>query len=379
MDSVISSFKSDRTTSSAQQGQTRATQRITIDPQADMMAVRKLSPEETAALQAYYNRTLVNIDRLRNPENLPSLNALSTHEDTIDAKEQARPYDPSPDASEIYKAMHGGLLGLGGGGSQGISGILGIGCDQEAIFNILRDKNIEKRKAIRDVYRDHYHRDLDEDLCKKLFGGNRDRYKEYMDGGRVNEIAAKNEEVKTQFMIQEYLKQQESAVQKGGNVSAVQGNSNSSEGVSLYNAFQRNDKNTIKKIMHDRSKEDLSHIREDYEREYRRQKGPTSDPNLEREFRNTFKGREQFDTLQELKGKPTSIDEFMERTMERYSYERMGEQNLTGRALMDTISGKGKQLDHDLMRALGHCKKAKSAGTPDGGWNRRLAQLRGYV
>jgi hypothetical protein len=62
--------------------------------------------------------------------------------------------NPIPDAAELYRAMHGGLTGLG--------------TDEDAIYRIIEGKTGPEIQQLRDAYNAHYGRNLDADLRSEL-------------------------------------------------------------------------------------------------------------------------------------------------------------------------------------------------------------------
>jgi len=72
------------------------------------------------------------------------------------ASPQPRAYDPNKDANALYKAMHGGLTGLG--------------TDEDAIFKALQGKSQAEIDKLKANYKDHYGRDLSKDLQSELSG-----------------------------------------------------------------------------------------------------------------------------------------------------------------------------------------------------------------
>ncbi|MBN2358671.1 MAG: annexin, partial [Deltaproteobacteria bacterium] len=69
---------------------------------------------------------------------------------------EAPPINAGEEASKLYKAMHGGLFGMG--------------TDEKAIFSSLEGKTPAQVDEIRASYQEHYQRDLDADIKKELSG-----------------------------------------------------------------------------------------------------------------------------------------------------------------------------------------------------------------
>ncbi len=86
-------------------------------------------------------------------------------------EKKAPPYDPSKDATALYKSMNGGLLGAG--------------TDEDALFKALEGKTPDQIKAIRAHYKDHYDRDLDKDLAGDLSGKELSRAQELLNGNQA--------------------------------------------------------------------------------------------------------------------------------------------------------------------------------------------------
>ncbi len=81
------------------------------------------------------------------------------------------------DAAALREAMHGGLTGLG--------------TDEDAIYQVLRNRTPEEREAIRGAYLAKYGEDLQGDLESELSGGELDRANALMQGltARADAIA----------------------------------------------------------------------------------------------------------------------------------------------------------------------------------------------
>lgn len=66
------------------------------------------------------------------------------------------PYDPTHDAKELYESMHGGMFGAG--------------TEEERLLDALKGKTPEQITALKAEYKDHYDRDLTEDIDDELSG-----------------------------------------------------------------------------------------------------------------------------------------------------------------------------------------------------------------
>lgn len=128
------------------------------------------------------------------------------------------------------------------------------------------------------------------------------------------------------------------------------------------------DEDTIKEVLSGRKKSEIAQIKRDYQARYGRA--------LESDLKSDLSGRELFDAKQDLKGKPQSLEEALQRMNERHTYERS---NGVSNAIMDTLSSKGTLLDRNHERANAAYQKAKADGGIDVSEAARLQDLTGYA
>lgn len=86
-------------------------------------------------------------------------------------KPQPKPYDANKDSNELYKAMHGGLLGWG--------------TDEAALFKALDGKSADQIEKLKANYKDHYGKDLAADLKSELSGKDLQRAESLMKGNQA--------------------------------------------------------------------------------------------------------------------------------------------------------------------------------------------------
>lgn len=212
----------------------------------------------------------------------------------------------------------------------------GLGTDEKAIFSTLEGKSAEERAAITKAYKQQYGVDLDKQFAKEMGGNDLKRAGSLLKQGEV------------------------------------------SDSLKLRHAMEGlgTDESAVKEVLQGKSKEEIAQLRESYKRETGR--------DLEKDLKSELGGRDQFDAMQALKGRPTNIDEAMQRMNERHAFERDGLGNKISSAVMDTVNDKGELLDKNHARATEQYdayKKAVAEGrTADAAAAKdRLQQLLGYT
>ena len=212
----------------------------------------------------------------------------------------------------------------------------GLGTNEKAIFSTLEGKSAEERAAITKAYKQQYGVDLEKQFAKEMGGNDLKRAGSLLKQGEV------------------------------------------SDSLKLRHAMEGigTDESAVKEVLQGKSKEEIAQIRASYKRETGR--------DLEKDLKSELGGRDQFDAMQALKGRPTSIDEAMQRMDERHAFERDGLGNKISNSVMDTVNDKGELLDKNHARATEQYdayKKAVAEGrTSDAAAAKdRLQQLLGYT
>ena len=177
----------------------------------------------------------------------------------------------------------------------------GWGTDESSINQALEGKSAEERKAITEAYRQQYGKDLNSELSSEMSGNDLQKSQALLERGKLSEA--------------EQLK---FALEGAGT-----------------------DEEAVKAALRGKSKEDVARIRSEYESLTGRQ--------LDTDVASDMSGRELFDTNQDLKGRPETVDEAVARANEVHQFER-GEGNSVGRGLVDLFSDKGELLDRNTQR-----------------------------
>lgn len=86
-----------------------------------------------------------------------------------DQKKEEPKYDPSGDAKVLNKAIDG------------------WGTDEDAIFNVLKGKSPEQRKALKEAYKQKYGKDLEGEIKSEMSGGDLDKARALLDSGKLGE------------------------------------------------------------------------------------------------------------------------------------------------------------------------------------------------
>ncbi|MBI5542677.1 MAG: hypothetical protein HY901_02220 [Deltaproteobacteria bacterium] len=131
------------------------------------------------------------------------------------------------------------------------------------------------------------------------------------------------------------------------------------------------DAELIRSVLQGRSRAEIDALSSEYQSRYQRELGKDLSAELS--------GRERFDALQALKGKPTSPQEELERLNETLAFERGGLANAASAFVMDKMTDKGERLDANTARARAEYGSAMKDGVLDPGERARLTQLLGYA
>lgn len=211
----------------------------------------------------------------------------------------------------------------------------GMGTDEDAINAVFAGKSAEERAKIQQEYKSTYGTDLHKALGKELSG---------------NDLA------KTKILMEQ------------GKLSDAQELKFAMEGMGT-------DEATVKRTLEGKSKEEIAKLKEDYRKETGRE--------LTDDLKSDMTGRDLFDATQALKGKPTTLEESVERLNERHQYERGGDSNSFGRGVVDLFSDHGERLDQNVTasnESLQRVRDLESQGrTQEAAAERaRLERLVGY-
>ncbi|MCE1245554.1 MAG: annexin [Firmicutes bacterium] len=207
----------------------------------------------------------------------------------------------------------------------------GMGTDENAIWQSLEGKSAEERKAIADEYKKTYGRELRDDFKNEMSGNDLKRSETLLDKGKLSDA----------------------------------------EKLRYAMAGAGTDEDTIRDVLKGRSKEEIAQIKSDYQQQFGR--------DLTNDLKGDLSGRDEFDAMQDLKGKPQSAEEALQRMNETRDYERKGVLNHVSRNFVDTFSDKGQLLDDNTKRANEFYKGAMQDGKLDEGEKKRLSELTGYV
>ena len=202
--------------------------------------------------------------------------------------------------------------------------------DKKAIYAALEGKSDTERKEIAADYKSKYGIDLKEDLKNDLSGSKLEKAEALLEKGRL------------------------------------------SPAESLKFALEQKDKDEIRANLAGRSKKELAHIRAEYEKSTGR--------TLDDDVKDKLSGRDLFQAQQNLKGKPTSIEEAVERANEAQQFQRDGG---FGASLVDLFSDKGERLDANIEQINSsneRYQQLKSEGRYDEAYAERanLQKLVGY-
>ncbi len=176
----------------------------------------------------------------------------------------------------------------------------GLGTDEDAINAVFAGKSAEERAKIQQEYKNTFGTDLHKALGKELSGNDLAKTKILMEHGKLSDA----QELK--FAM---------------------------EGLGT-------DEEAVRRTLEGKSKEEIAKIKDDYRKETGRE--------LTADLKSDMTGRDLFDATQALKGKPTTLEESVERLNERHQYERGGESNSFGRGVVDLFSDHGERLDSNV-------------------------------
>jgi hypothetical protein len=281
--------------------------------------------------------------------------------------------------------------------------VKGAGTNEGAIYQTLAGKSDDERAAVESEYRQLYGRDLATDLRGDLSGPALDQALALLSGhaaradaaslrsamtgagtseSTIEEVFAGTTATERAAIEVEYRQMYGSdlradlATELGGNdldrVRSMLATGGLSDAERLYSAVTGpgTEESTIRSVLTGRSKDELQAIREDYTRRYGR--------DIVADLQGDLSGRDEFDAMQALKGRPETLEEVLQRLNERAAYEREGLLNVPGRAMMDLANEKGSLLDENVARANAHYERALADGQVDAEEAARLAQLVGY-
>lgn len=110
------------------------------------------------------------------------------------------------------------------------------------------------------------------------------------------------------------------------------------------------DEATITEVLRDRSKEEVALLTKDYEARYHE--------SLESRIQDELGGRDEFRSIQALKGRPTTIDEALKNVQERDAFERSG--MLSG--VIGALSKEDDRIQQQLVAARSDIAAAKKDG-----------------
>jgi hypothetical protein len=211
------------------------------------------------------------------------------------------------------------------------SAMAGAGTDEKAIEQVLEGKSAPERAAIEAEYRQMYGSDLRTDLASELSGNDLDRTRSLLATGGL------------------------------------------SDAEKLYSAVTGlgTDESAIRSVLDGRSNDEIRAISEDYRRRYGR--------DLVSDLQGDLSGRDEFDAIQALGGRPRTPEEALRRMNERAAYEREGLLNVPGRVLLDLINDEGSRLDENVAHANTQYQQAMADGNFDEAEKARLSQLVGYA
>lgn len=239
--------------------------------------------------------------------------------------------------------------------------------DGKAIADTLEGKSPEERAAISKAYKEKYGVDLKDHLQNDLSGAKRDEAQAALDGNTAKVEAAKLKDAQGIFwsdkksiygalegksdaeraaISEEYKKtygqdlrsalQDDLSGSKLEKAETLLDKGKLTDAESLRFALDQSDKDTIKATLAGKSKEQIAAMSAEYEQATGR--------TLQDDIGDKLSGRDLFQAQQDLKGKPTSLEEAVQRANEAHDFERDGG---FGQGLVDTFSDKGERLDTD--------------------------------
>lgn len=200
------------------------------------------------------------------------------------------------------------------------------GTDEKEIRNVLEGKSKEEREAIEAAYRKLYGRELLHDLKQELSGIELECAESLLRDGKISEA----------------------------------------QRLRLAVTGAGTDEEAIRELLHEKSAEEVEKIRKEYRERY----GEELDTRLDQELA----GRDEFQTKLDLRGKAETIEERMSRLKETRDFEKSG----AGGAIMDRVSGKGRQLDDAVARVNRAYKEAMQDGVVSEEERRRIETLLEY-
>ena len=282
--------------------------------------------------------------------------------------------------------------------------ISGLGTDKESIYKTLEGKNAKERAAIQEAYKKEYGNDLRADLKDDMSGAALDRANAGLDGNSAKTDAAKLRDAMSGMgtdekaiwntlegktsaervaIMDEYRKtygkdlRGDFKSEMGGNdlkrtdSLLEKGKLSDTEKLRYAMAGAGTDEQSIKETLAGKSKDEISALKADYQKQYGK--------DLTSELRGELSGRDEFDAMQDMKGKPQTTEEALQRMNESRDYERKGIRNFAGKKFVDAFSDKGKLLDDNTNRANAFYKEAMADGKMDTEEKKRLGELTGFV
>ncbi|MEW6280471.1 MAG: annexin, partial [Candidatus Eremiobacterota bacterium] len=266
------------------------------------------------------------------------------------------------DAAALNDAMKGGFVGLG--------------TDEEAIYQTLKGKSAEQRAAIAREYKAKYAGELRSDLSKETSGTEHDRAGALLDGDQAGADAAEirhamkggwltdkesiqkalegRSQAEREAILKSYKDRYRVDLQSdlhremsGNDLEKTtkllqHGKLTDAEKLKYAIEGAGTDEEAVKGVLKGKSREEVARLRADYEE--------LTGRSLDSDLAEDLSGRDHFDAKQDLKGRPETVDEAVERINERKAYERDGAVNAVGRVLVDTFSDKGKTLEKNTDR-----------------------------
>ena len=154
-------------------GKTSAPSKAEMKKLDDFKKENNKKPDSNVVRSQSFSKVQKNVSKKVTGDKVSQKKEIKKKDEAGDKKkteQQKKPkYDPSSDVKVLNKAMDG------------------WGTDEDAIFNVLKGKSPEERKALKDAYKKKYGKDLEGEIKDEMSGGDWNKAKALLDSGKLKD------------------------------------------------------------------------------------------------------------------------------------------------------------------------------------------------